>query len=64
MQLFPHQNNGDKVYVDKNHKIQWIWTNLKGTMVKSILPENKLPLKPLLIALLAGLMAGAFLALL
>ncbi|CFX53217.1 Uncharacterized [Syntrophomonas zehnderi OL-4] len=63
MQLFPQQNNEDKIYVDKNHKIQWIWTNVKGTMVKSILQEKKLPLKPLFIAFLAGLTAGALLAL-
>lgn len=60
--LFSQPDDQDKVYIDKNHKIQWIWANLKGTMVKSVLTENRLPLKPLFIALLAGLITGVVLS--
>lgn len=62
MQLFSRRNDEEKVYVDQNYKIQWIWSHLGGTRIKTLLQESQLPVNPLIIALLAGLMAGVVLS--
>ncbi len=64
IKFFSRQKNEDKVYIDKNQKIQWIWANIRGEQIKTFLQEGPWPIKVLGLAFIAGLLAGIVLSLL